>query len=394
MTDFIINLARRQKGDNSDAAIRNRVGTIGGLFGIVSNLFLFIIKFSVGILSGSISIIADGFNNFSDMGSSLITLFGFKLSEKPADSDHPYGHGRMEYMSAFVVSLLIILVGIELFKESATAIINRADMPDYNTFTIIVLSVSVIVKFLMYLVNRSLGKKIKSEALIATAKDSVNDSISTAAILICVVISRFVSLGFNLDAVLGIAVAVFILISGISSVKGTLDSILGGPPDTELIENIKDCIMSFEGFLGIHDLIVHNYGPNRQFASVHVEVPYNSDIAECHERIDLCEKLVKEKLGVELVIHMDPIETDNEETALAKGQMLDIITKINPSLTLHDFRMTPKTENRINLLFDVVVPTSVKIPAEKLQDMIGMAAKEVNPCYVCVITIDNDYLGR
>ncbi len=394
MTDFIINLAKRKKGDNTDVAIRNRVGTIGGLIGIVSNLFLFVIKFIVGILSGSISIIADGFNNFSDMGSSLITMIGFKLAGKPADSDHPYGHGRMEYMSAFVVSVLIILVGIELLKESATAIFSGSAMPKYNIFTIIVLGISVVVKFFMYLINKNLGKKIKSDALVATAKDSVNDSISTAVILVSVIVSKIVPVTFNLDAFLGIAVAVFIIVSGFSSVKGTLDSILGGPPDAELIEDIKNCIMSFDAFLGIHDLIVHNYGPNRQFASVHVEVPYDSNIADCHEKIDLCEKLIKERLGVELVIHMDPIETDNEETALAKKQMEDIITTINPALTLHDFRMTPKTENRTNLIFDVVVPTSVKIPADSLQDMICAAAKDKNPCYVCVITFDNDYTGR
>ncbi len=394
MTDFIISLAHRLKGDNTDAAIRNRCGTIGGLIGIIFNLFLFIIKLTVGIISGSISIIADGFNNFSDMGSSVITMIGFKLAEKPADSDHPYGHGRMEYMSAFIVSILIVLVGIELFKESASAIISGSNMPKYNIFTVIVLIISVVVKFFMYLINKNLGKKIKSDALIATAKDSVNDSISTAVILLSVIVSSVLPIGFNLDAFLGIAVAVFILISGFSSVKGTLDSILGGPPEPELIEEIRDGIMSFDSFLGIHDLIVHNYGPNRQFASVHVEVPQNIDIADCHEKIDLCEKLIKERTGVELVIHMDPIETDNEEITISRTKIEAALQKIDSSLSLHDFRMTPKTENRTNLIFDVVVPSSVKISTEELQEMISDAAKDINPCYACVITFDNDYTGK
>lgn len=394
MVNFIINLAKKQKGDLGEAAVRNRVGTLGGIFGIVSNLFLCTIKITVGLLAHSISIVADGLNNLSDMGSSVITMIGFKLAGKPADSDHPYGHGRMEYMSAFIVSALIILVGVELFKESATAVFSGSEMPHYGIWSIIVLAVSVIIKFLMYLFNMALGKKINSDALKATAKDSVNDSISTAVILLAVIVSRFVDIGFNLDAVLGIGVAVFIIVSGFTSAKETLDVILGKPPEPELIEQIKENIMSFDMFLGIHDLIVHNYGPSRLFASVHVEVPESVDIVVCHEKIDICEKLVKENLGVELVIHMDPIETDNEEIDAAKQTIAAALYKIDNGFSLHDFRMTPKSDNRINLIFDVVVPRSVDMPLDTLKKEICRAAKTVDTRYECVITFDNDYIGK
>ena len=394
MIDFVINLAKRNKGDSTEAALRNRVGTLGGIFGIASNLFLCIIKITVGLLSHSISIVADGLNNLSDMGSSVITMIGFKLAGKPADSDHPYGHGRMEYMSAFIVSALIMLVGVELFKESATAVFSGSKMPHYGMWSIIVLSVSVVIKFLMYLFNMALGKRINSDALKATAKDSINDSISTAVILLAVVISRFVDIGFNLDAVLGIGVSVFILISGFTSAKETLDVILGGPPEPELIKQIEEHIMAFDMFLGIHDLIVHNYGPTRQFASVHVEVPESVDIVACHEKIDICEKLVKEKLGVELVIHMDPIETDNAEIDAAKSAISAALMSINKDFSLHDFRMTPKSENRINLIFDVVVPSSVNMPLDALKKEICKTAKTVDKRYECVITFDNDYTGK
>ncbi len=394
MIDFIINLAKRQKGDTSDAAVRNRVGTLGGIFGIAANLLLCTIKITVGLLSHSISIIADGLNNLSDMGSSVITMIGFKMAGKPADSDHPYGHGRMEYMSAFIVSTLIMLVGVELLKESANGVISGSTMPQYTFWAIIVLAVSVIIKFLMYLFNMALGRKINSDALKATAKDSINDSISTTVILIAVVVSRFVNIGFNLDAVLGIGVAIFIIVSGFTSAKDTLDVILGGPPEPELIRQIRDNIMGFDMFLGIHDLIVHNYGPNRIFASVHVEVSEKVDIVVCHEKIDLCEKLVKENTGVELVIHMDPIETDNAEIKEVKTAIDNALKQINHNFSLHDFRMTPKSENRINLIFDVVVPSSIAVPLDTLKKEICSAAKAVDTRYECVITFDNDYTGK
>ncbi len=394
MTDFLVKLFIKNSGDTKNPKVRNAYGTLGGVVGIVCNLILCSIKIAAGLLTGSISVIADGLNNLSDMGSSVITMIGFKLAGKPADSDHPYGHGRMEYMSAFIVSALILLVGFELLKESFTAIVSGAAAPRYSTVTVIILAVSVVFKLLMFFFNRRLGEIIGSDSFAATAQDCINDSISTLAVLLSVIVSSLVPLPFNLDAVVGLGVAAFIIFSGLSSAKGTLDSILGAPPEPELIEGIKDCIFSFEGFIGVHDLIVHNYGPGRQFASVHVEVPHDTDIVACHEKIDICEKLVRERLGVELVIHMDPVETDNEQINSTKEALSHELKNIHPDLSLHDFRMTPKSKNRTNFIFDVVLPASVKLKEAEIRQRIDEKAKSIDKGYYCVITFDNDYTGK
>lgn len=393
MIDFLIKRIAKS-GDENSPEVRNKCGTAAGVFGIICNLILCALKISIGLLTASISIMADGLNNLSDMGSSVITMIGFKLSGKPADKKHPYGYGRMEYMSAFIVSLLILLVGFELLKESVFAIINGEPAPVYTVWAIIILVISVFAKFGMYLFNRTFGKRINSEALVATAQDCVNDSIATAVILISVIVSKLFSIGFNLDAVMGIGVSLFILYSGIKSAKETLDTILGTAPEQEIIDSIKDCVLSFDTFLGIHDLIVHNYGPNRIFASVHVEVPQDVDIVYCHEKIDTCEKLTYEKTGVELVIHMDPIETNNEKINSTKSLIIEKLHSIHPKLSLHDFRMTPKNASHTNFIFDVVIPNDLKTPKEELKYEIDKTVKSINSHYYCVITFDNDYTGN
>lgn len=394
MTNLLIRLFIKDGSDIKSTKVRNAYGTLGGTVGIICNLLLCSIKIAAGLLAHSISIIADGFNNLSDMGSSVITMLGFKLAAKPADRDHPYGHGRIEYMSAFVVALLIVLVGVELMKESVSALTSASAPPVFSTLTIIILSVSVLIKFWLFLFNRKLGNKINSDSLKATAQDCINDCISTSAVLVCVIISKVFTLSFNLDAILGIAVAAFIIFSGLASAKETMGSILGTPPEPELIEDIKNCILSFEDFLGIHDLIVHNYGPGRQFASVHVEVPHDVDIVACHERIDICEKFVYEKLGIELVIHMDPVETDNAQINEAKAVLSEQLRNIHPSLTLHDFRMTPKSKNRTNFIFDVVLPSDCALTEDYIKAEIDAAAKRIDKGYYCVITFDKDFTGK
>ncbi len=391
MSNLLIKLFVKNHKDTKDNNVRAAYGSLGSVMGILSNLLLCVIKITVGAVAGSISIIADGFNNLSDMGSSVITMLGFKLANKPADSDHPFGHGRIEYVSAFIVSALILLMGFELLKSSAGALINNDPAPTYSILSIIILAVSIVVKFYMYLFNRKIGKTINSEALLATAQDSFNDCIATGVILLSVGVSMVVTLPFNLDAVMGLLVALFIGYAGISSAKGTLDQILGMPPEKELIKDIENTVLSFEEFVGIHDLIIHNYGPGRQFASVHVEVPQNIDIVKCHEQIDLCERLVAERLNISLVIHMDPIDTDNEVVAKTRENLAEAITVIHPSLTLHDFRMTPICENQTNLIFDVVVPNDCKISQNELEEKIKNLAKLINPTFMCVITFDNDY---
>lgn len=394
MSELLIKLFIKNSDDINDTAVRKSYGTLGGAVGIVCNLLLCILKITVGLITASISIVADGLNNLSDMGSSIITMIGFKMAGKPADSDHPFGHGRMEYMSAFIVAMLILLVGAELFKSSLTALINGDAAPEYSVFALVILCISILIKLWMFLFNRKLGKKIDSGALAATAQDSLNDMVATAVILLSVGISMLIKLPFNLDAVMGVLVSVFILYSGFGAAKDTLDQILGSPPDKKLISEIEHTVMSFDGFVGIHDLIIHNYGPGRQFASVHVEVPQNIDIVKCHEQIDMCEKLVNEKLNISLVIHMDPIDVNNETVASTRKQLEKVIKDIDGKMTLHDFRMTPAGETRTNLIFDVVVPSEVKMSHEELNRRIADAAKAVNPTYCCVITFDNDFTGN
>lgn len=394
MTEFLVKLFIKDSENFGDRTVRERYGRLGSTVGILCNLLLCLLKITVGLISGAISVVADGLNNLTDMGSSVITLIGFRLAAKPEDRDHPFGHGRMEYISAFVVSLMILLVGVELLKSSLKALFGGEGMPIYTVRTAVALVISILVKLWLFIFNKKLARKIKSQSLAATAQDSANDVIASGAVLLCIVISKFFTVPFNLDAIVAIGVAIFILWSGISSVKETLDGLLGGPPEPELIEQIENTVMSFAGFIGIHDLIVHNYGPGRQFASVHVEVPHDTDITLCHEQIDLCEKLVCEKTGVHLVIHMDPIDTDNETVTATRDALANKITDIDPRLTLHDFRMTPAGENRTNLIFDVVVPESMPISHEELKTKIGEIAKSIDRTYCCVITVDNDFTGK
>ena len=373
--------------------MRKSYGTLSGGVGIFCNLILCITKIAVGLLTASISITADGLNNLSDMGSSVITLIGFKMAGKPADKDHPFGHGRMEYMSAFIVALLILLVGAELLKSSITALIAGDKFPEYSAAAIIVLAVSMLIKLWMYIFNRRLYKKVESGVFKATALDSLNDIMSTGAILLSVAVSLCFKLPFNLDAVMGLLVSLFILYSGFSTAKDTLNLILGNPPDKETVEEIKNTVLSFEGFIGIHDLMVHNYGPSRQFASVHVEVPQESDFVKCHEQVDLCEKLINEKYNIQLVIHMDPIDTNSPAVKAAREAMTAELKKIDERMSLHDFRMTPLSENRTNLIFDVVIPPEFNDKKEELRQEISAAAKELDGTYCCVITFDNDFIG-
>ena len=394
MTALLIKLFVKNYTDTKSLDTRARYGNLGSAVGICVNILLSAAKIIIGILGGVLSVTADGLNNLADAGSSVVTLIGFKLANKPADRDHPFGHGRMEYISAFVISFFILLVGFELLKDSAISLRDNVPMPQFELVSIIVLLLSIVTKCWLYLFNRKIGKTIESSALIATAKDSLNDCIATGAILVAAIISKFVDLPFNLDAVMAIGVALFILWSGISSAKDTLDEILGGPPEKQLIKDINDTILSFDEFYGIHDLIVHNYGPGRQFASVHVEVPHDADIVACHEKIDLCEKLVAEKLGINLVIHMDPIDTNDESIAKAREIMLGVIKEIDEKLTLHDFRMTPASDTRTNLIFDVVIPSELKLSEKELNTTICQKASEKDKTYVCVITFDQDFTGQ
>ncbi len=394
MTAFLIKLFIKNSNDTKSAEARNRYCNFGSCVGIVANVLLSAMKIAVGYLTASLSIVADGFNNLSDAGSSIVTLVGFKMANKPADRDHPFGHGRIEYVSAIIISFFILLVGFELLKDSAGALINKTPTPTFSNAAIIILIISIVVKCWLFFFNKKIGKAINSSAFVATAKDSLNDCIATGGVLISAVVTRFVVLPFNLDAVMAGLVALFILWSGFCSARDTINQIMGLPPEPELIKDISDTVLSFDEFYGIHDLIVHNYGPGRQFASVHVEVPVDIDIVACHEKIDLCEKLIQEKFDVNLVIHMDPIDTNDNTVAAARETMAGVLKEIDPKLTLHDFRMTPSGDTRTNLIFDVVVPSNLRLSENELNDIICEKAHERDKTYVCVITFDRDFTGQ
>lgn len=393
MTGLLIRLFVKNHTATADPDVRENYGKFGGFVGIVCNLFLCLVKITVGLVAGGISMVADGLNNLSDMGSSVITMIGFKMAGKPADEDHPFGHGRMEYLSAFIVSGLILVVGFELLTSSVKTLLLFEPSPKYSSLALLMLGLSIPVKLWMFLFNRKLGRLIDSGSLAATAQDCINDSIASFAILASAVVTRFVELPFSLDALMACGVALFILWSGIQTARETLNVILGRPPEAELVHEIADTVLSFEDFVGIHDLMVHDYGAGRQFASVHVEVPQDIDIVHCHEQVDLCEKLVFEKMGVQLVIHMDPIDVNDENIARVRQKMIEAIRKIDARLSLHDFRMTPAAQTRTNLIFDVVLPSDLFARQDEIKIQIREAAKQMDTTYCCVITFDMDYTG-
>ena len=387
MTALLTRLFIKNYKDTENTAVREAYGRLGGITGIVCNILLFIMKLLVGLLSGSVAIMADAFNNLSDTGSSIVTMLGFKMAGRPADPEHPFGHGRMEYMSGFIVSLIITLVGVELLKSSAEKIASPEELT-VNVATIVVLALSIGLKIWMCFFNRTLGKRIQSGALKATSMDSLTDSIATTAVLIAVGVSAV--FGVNIDPYMGIVVAGFIIFTGIKTAKETLDPLLGSAPDPDLVEKIETEVLSYDGFLGLHDLIVHNYGPGRLFVTLHVEVPYDTDILRCHEQIDRCEREIGEKMGLQIVIHMDPIITDDPEVLTAKEAMAKALQGIDGNLTLHDFRMV-KGEQRSNLIFDVVIPTGFTMGHSELKEAICAAAAEIDPTFCCVINLDLDY---
>lgn len=389
MTGLLLKLFVKEESGTTE--YRKKCGTFAGAVGIICNLFLFAVKLTAGLLSSSISILADAFNNLSDMGSSLVTILGFKLSSKPADPDHPYGHGRFEYIAALIVSGLIMIMGFELLKSSVEKIIHPV-APRLGYLSVILLSVSVLIKLGMFFFNRKVGKAIDSATLRATALDSLNDTLSTTAILVSVIVMMI--WGINIDAYIGLIVSVYILFSGIKTAKDTIDPLLGQPIDEKTAKSIESEIMSFEGFLGVHDLLAHNYGPGRCFASVHVEVPASTDIVKCHEQIDICEKQVFERTGILLTIHMDPVETDNEKQNTARSVIAEKIKIIHPELTVHDFRMTPKSDERTNLIFDVVLPAGMEKEKQDIKRQIEDIARSIDPTYHCVITFDFNFVGK
>lgn len=377
----------------NDPKVREKYGNFAGILGIISNLILVIIKLILGIISGAVSIIADAINNLSDMATSIITIIGFKLSSKPADDEHPFGHERIEYIMGLIISFIILWIGVELGRTSIDKIINPTPLD--KTFIWITLSglvVAIIIKIWQGYVYLNISKKIDSLALKASSQDSFNDVISTSAVLLGLILSHFV-FNFNLDGYLGVAVALFILYSGINLVKDTIDPLIGITPDKELIQKISNDILNYEGVLGIHDLLCHMYGKTRCFISLHVEVSSKEDIIKSHDLIDNIEKEIKEKYNVEITIHLDPIEIDNEELNIARKELDVIISSIDKRLKYHDLRMV-KGYTHTNLIFDIVKPFSFPLSVTKLKELIISKVQELHSDYMCVIVVEDSYIGE
>ncbi len=388
MIHFIAKLWIPDYKNTASPAVRNAYGALCGIIGIILNIILFAIKFLAGILSGAISVMADAFNNLTDAGSSVITLIGFRMAGQKPDKHHPFGHGRIEYISGLIVSMIIILVGFELGKSSVEKII-APETPVFSITATVILVCSIFVKAYIAFYNFTIGRKISSSAMKATAYDSLSDCVATSAVLICLLISHFADI--NIDAFCGIAVSVFILISGIRSAKETMDPLLGTPPEKELIEEITSIVYSHEGVAGIHDLIIHDYGPGRMMISLHAEVPSDANLIETHDMIDNIEKCLRAKLGCDAVIHMDPIATDDEQTLEVKEKITALIGCMDSRLTLHDFRMV-KGPTHTNVLFDLVVPFELKRSEDELRENIQTIVKTIDETYYSVINIDKSYV--
>lgn len=389
---FLVNTFIKNNEDISNEKVRGKYIFLGGLVGIISNLLLFTIKLSVGLITSSIAIMADAFNNLSDASSSIITIVGFKLSDKPADAEHPFGHGRIEYISALIVSFMVMLVGFQFVKSSLERIFNPVDIK-FEIIPFVLLLISIFVKVWLSSFNKFVGNKIDSSALKAASVDALGDVFTSSCVVISYLAAKFTS--FPIDGYLGTLVALFILYSGFSLTKETLNPLLGEAPDPELVQKIQDMVLSYDNITGVHDLIIHNYGPCRCMASIHAEVPCDISIMEIHEIIDKAEREISEKLKIYLVIHMDPIAIEDEEVKKDFNMVCDIIEKDERIKSIHDFRVVGQGEVK-NLLFDIVIDSKKMFKTmtkhETLINEINKAVKEIHPKYNCIITVDNDYL--
>ena len=373
---------------DSEEKKRRVYGTLGAVVGIFLNICLFTGKYLAGFFSGSIAIMADAFNNLSDAGSSFISLIGFVFSGKKPDLDHPFGHGRIEYLAGLGVSFLILLMGAELAKNSVQKILHPVSV-QISTLSIAVLSASILVKLDMAYYNHAIGKKIRSATMAATATDSLSDAVATTVVLLAMLFLAVT--GINIDGYCGILVAVFILAAGIGAAKETVSPLLGQAPDPEFVKEIKELVMQHEEVLGIHDMAVHDYGPGRVMVSLHAEVSGDGNIYELHDLIDRIERELKEKLHCETVIHMDPIDVGNEKTVEMKEEMVKLVKAIDERLTIHDFRMVTGTTHH-NMIFDVVIPADFKLSQEELKDIIQKKVWEKWPDYYVVIDVDTAYV--
>lgn len=385
MIKFFIKKFIENYDDYKNPTVREKYCLLSGILGVFSNILLFFVKFIIGNITNSIAIVSDAFNNLSDIGTSVVTIVGSKLSSKKPDKEHPFGHGRVEYLSTLFIAFIIMLVGFELIKTSYDKVINPEESFLNIPLTIILIS-SILVKIYMFFANNFMSKCINSSVLKATAFDSLNDVASTSAVIISTIIGYFVD--FPIDGIMGMIVSAMIIYTGFNVAKDTITSLLGTPPDEEVVKDIKKLITSREGILGVHDLIVHDYGPGRTMASVHAEVPVDIDIIKIHEVIDALEKKIQDELGIHIVIHMDPILSGCEKTNSLKALVRSILDDCSENVGIHDFRITDG-ESNINLIFDIELPIETPdIEKERIIKTVNEKLKEHDARLNTVINVD------
>ena len=388
MTDLLIKLFIKENKKQDDPKVRGEYATLASGTGITVNIFLSTVKLIVGLIANSISIVSDALNNITDIGSSLVTMIGFKLSQKSSDKDHPWGHGRMEYITGFIVDMLIILVGFELFKSSIDKIIHP-ELPNINTITIILLVVAIFAKLWLFLFYKKIAKIIDSAALKGAAYDSISDTISTTAVLASAIVARFA--GVSIDGFVSLLVSIFILITGFKATKEMIDMLIGTAPDKEFVKDIYKFVERYKEIVGIHDIMVHDYGPGRKIVSFHAEVPADGNICEVHDIIDGIEQDMFKKFGCITTIHMDPIVVDDEEINNMKKTVERVVKGINENFSIHDFRMT-NGGKRVNVIFDLVVPFDEKVDFKELEKEVKTKIHNLDNKYYAVINIENSYV--
>lgn len=388
MIELLSRIFIKDRDKVNDPAVRRAYGTLCSLYGIFLNVLLFAGKYFAGVLSGSVAIVADAFNNLSDAGSSVISLLGFAIAGKKPDLDHPFGHGRAEYLAGLLLSALIVVMGVELGKSSIEKIIEPQPV-EAGLLPALILVASIAVKFYMSRYNKAVGKKISSPSMEATATDSLSDSIATTVVLLSMGISYFFHV--NVDGWAGLLVAAFIIFAGYNAMRDTLSPLLGKAPDPELVKEIEETALAHPEIVGIHDLIVHDYGPGRGFVSLHAEVNGSGDMFRLHDAVDQAEREIREKFGILATIHMDPIDCDNEQLNELRQAVAEKLTEIDPRIKIHDFRMVPGPTHT-NLIFDALVPADVKMGDGELSKRIAALVHSTWKKYYAVVDIDRSYV--
>lgn len=388
MTDFLVNKFIKDSTNIESTEVRTRYGMLASVVGIFCNVLLFSVKLTIGLILSSLAVTADAFNNLSDAASSIISFIGVKMAGKPADAEHPFGHGRIEYIAALIVSFLVIEVGFTFFKSSISKILHPEEI-SFDLVPFVILILSILVKLWMAFFNNKLGKRIDSKVMLATAADSLGDIITTSATVLSIIICHFTSI--NVDAIAGLIVSAIVIWSGISIAKDTLEPLIGERVPAELYQKITDIVESYDGIVGTHDLIVHNYGPNRSMATIHAEVPNDINIDVSHEIIDKIERDVKKDLNILLVIHMDPVEMRDEEVLSLREKTSRIVHALDPELNFHDFRVLKENEQR-NLIFDLVIPDSYsEKDANRVMHQLVSLLHEMDENVECIITLDRSF---